>query len=45
MIDYMTGGSGKGITVNVYPSAGMDERELANLVSRQLAYQMRRGAA
>jgi len=46
MIDYMTGGgSGKAVTVNVYPSAGMDERELANLVSRQLAYQMRRGAA
>jgi hypothetical protein len=45
MIDYMAGGSGRGITVNVYPSAGMDERELANLVSRQLAYQMRRGAA
>jgi hypothetical protein len=45
MIDYMAGGSGKGITVNVYPSAGMDEKELANLVSRQLAYQMRRGAA
>jgi hypothetical protein len=45
MIDYMSGGAGRGITVNVYPSAGMDERELANLVSRQLAYQMRRGAA
>ena len=46
MIDYMGGGAGgKAITVNVYPSAGMDERELANLVSRQLAYQMRRGAA
>lgn len=44
MIDYM-GGGGSGVTVNVYPSAGMDERELANLVSRQLAYQMRRGAA
>lgn len=45
MIDYLSGGAGKGVTVNVYPSAGMDERELANLVSRQLAYQMRRGAA
>jgi hypothetical protein len=45
MIDYMSGGTGRGITLNVYPSAGMDERELANLVSRQLAYQMRKGAA
>jgi hypothetical protein len=33
------------ITVNVYPSAGMNERELANLVSKQLAYQLRKGAA
>lgn len=45
MIDYLSGGTGKGITVNVYPSQGMDERELASLVSRQLAFQMRRGAA
>ena len=45
MIDYLSGGTGKAVTVNVYPSAGMDERQLANLVSRQLAYQMRRGAA
>lgn len=45
MISFLSGGVGKGVTVNVYPSAGMDERELANLVSRQLAYQMRRGAA
>jgi len=45
MIDYMSGGAGRGINIVVNPSAGMDERELANLVSRQLAYQMRRGAA
>lgn len=37
--------SGNPITVNVYPSEGMNERELANLVSKQLAYQLRRGAA
>jgi hypothetical protein len=43
MIDYMGGGSGT--TINVYPSAGMDERELADLVSRKLAQTMRRGAA
>jgi phage-related protein len=45
MIDYMGGGSGKNITINVYPSAGMNERELANLVSKQLAFTMRKGAA
>mgnify|MGYP001036361275 CR=1 FL=1 len=43
MIDRLTGG-GAGATINVYPSPGMDERELADLVSRKLAYQMRRGS-
>jgi hypothetical protein len=37
--------SGGGATINVYPSAGMDERELAELVSRRLAFELRRGAA
>jgi len=37
--------SGKNVTVNVYPSAGMDERELASIVSRQIAFQLRKGAA
>jgi phage-related protein len=37
--------SGNGMTVNVYPSPGMDERELAALVSRQIAYSLRKGAA
>jgi hypothetical protein len=45
MIDYLSGGAGGAVTLNVYPSAGMDERELADLVSRKLAQQMRRGAA
>jgi hypothetical protein len=45
MIDYMSGGIGSGATINVYPSAGMDERALADLVSRKLAQTMRRGAA
>lgn len=36
---------GKSVTVNVYPSKGMDEAELASMVSRQLAFQLRRGAA
>jgi hypothetical protein len=44
MIEMLTAGK-TGATINVYPSAGMDERELANLVSRQLAFQMRKGAA
>lgn len=34
---------GGNIEINVYPSAGMDENELADMVSRKLAYQMRRG--
>jgi hypothetical protein len=45
MIEMLSGGAGKGVTVNVYPSAGMDERELAAIVSRQLAYSLRKGAA
>ena len=32
-----------GITMNVYPSAGMNEKALANEVSRQLAFEIRRG--
>ncbi len=40
-------GGGKGTTINmvVNPSADMDERELAAIVSRQIAFQLRRGAA
>jgi hypothetical protein len=46
IIDRLSGGSnGKEIVVNVYPSAGMDERELASIVSRQIAFQLRKGAA
>ena len=33
------------LTVNVYPSAGMNESELASMVSRQIAFQMRKGGA
>jgi len=33
------------LTVNVYPSAGMNESELANMVSRQIAFQMRKGGS
>jgi hypothetical protein len=45
MIDFMSGGARGGTTINVYPSAGMDERQLAELVSRKLAQTMRKGAA
>jgi phage-related protein len=51
MINYMSAkagvrsGPGGGVTVNVYPSAGMDERQLAARVSRAIAQQMRKGAA
>jgi hypothetical protein len=44
MINMLAGPAG-GINITVNPSAGMDERELANLVSRQLAFQLRKGAA
>lgn len=33
------------VTVNVYPSAGMDERQLAAKVSRAIVQQMRKGGA
>jgi phage-related protein len=45
MIQMLSGGIGGGINITVNPSADMDERELANLVSRQLAFQLRKGAA
>ena len=44
MIELLAGES-RGIQITVNPSPGMDERELANLVSRQLAFQLRKGAA
>ena len=45
LISMMTGGTtGGGITINVNPSPGMDEVELASLVSRQLAFQLRAGS-
>ena len=44
MIEMLAGGSG-GMTINVYPSKGMNESELASMVSRQIAFQLRRGGA
>lgn len=45
MIAMLAGGAGGGVTLNVYPSAGMNEVELAALVNRQLAFALRKGAA
>jgi hypothetical protein len=43
MIEMLSGGEGSGATINVYPSQGMNEIELANIVSRKLAMEMGRG--
>jgi len=36
--------SSSGMVFNVYPSAGMDETELAEMISRKIAFMTRRGA-
>lgn len=43
MIDALRSGAG-GINITVNPSPGMDEKELAAVVSRRLAYEIKRGA-
>ena len=46
MIQMLAGpGGGKSTTINVYPSQGMNESELASMISRQIAFQLRRGGA
>ena len=51
MISYMTqmqpgaAAAGTNIQIQVYPSPGMDERQLAARVSREIASQMRKGVA
>jgi hypothetical protein len=46
MIQLLAGSQTKGDQIfNIYPSPGMDESELASLVSRQIAFQLRRGGA
>lgn len=45
MIQLLSGGTGGGTTINVYPSQGMNESELAEIVSRKIAFAMRKGAA
>jgi len=44
MIKMFTGGAA-GATFNIFPSPGMDEVELAALVNRQIAFELRKGAA
>jgi phage-related minor tail protein len=47
MIDFLTKnriGDGQPIQIIVNPSAGMNERDLAEMVSRKLAFELRRGA-
>lgn len=43
MIQMLAGNAGSGAVINVYPSQGMDETQVASIVSRQLAFQLRRG--
>ena len=38
-----TNGKANDVTFNIYPSQGMKEQELASIISRQLAFQLRRG--
>jgi hypothetical protein len=45
IITMLSGNQGAGINITVNPSPGMDEVELAALVSRQISFQLRRGAA
>lgn len=45
IIAQLSGNSGATINMVINPSPGMDERELAAIVSRQISYQLRKGAA
>lgn len=44
MISLLSGGV-NGATFNIYPSQGMNESELASMISRQIAFQLRKGGA
>jgi hypothetical protein len=44
MINMMSGGAAGGQTFNIYPAPKMDETELAAIISRQLAFQLRAGS-
>lgn len=43
MIQELVGMGGSGININVYAAPGMSEKELAQAVSRELAFKIRRG--
>ena len=45
LISQLSGSGGGGISINGNPSAGMDENALAEMVSRKIAFQMKRGSA
>ena len=45
MIQLLAGGAGGGPVINVYPSQGMDETALADIISRKISFAMRKGAA
>lgn len=44
IIKELATGQGAGMTFNIYPSAGMDERALAEMISRKIAFMTRKGA-
>jgi hypothetical protein len=44
MIQMLSGGGGGGSTIHVYPSPGMNEKDLAKLVSREIAVMTRKGS-
>jgi len=44
MIQLLSGAGGGGPTINVYPSEGMNENDLAEIISRKIAFMMRKGA-
>lgn len=43
LISFLSGGTAAGVNITVNPSPGMDEQEIANIVSRKLAFQLRKG--
>jgi hypothetical protein len=44
MMTALSGSRGGGINITVNPSPGMDERELASIVSRRISHEIRKGA-
>lgn len=44
MIQLLSGGNTNGMIINVYPPEGVDASEVASIVSREISFQMRKGA-